>query len=45
LRDKKEKPLKINAFRGFLVDKRFEISNLDLVKGIAEVVEYLNPKE
>ena len=28
-----------------LVDYRFEISNLDLVKDIAEVVEYLNPKE
>jgi len=28
-----------------LVDKRFEISNLNLVKDIAEVVEYLNPKE
>jgi len=27
------------------VDNRFEISNLDLVKDIAEVVEYLNPKE
>ena len=26
-------------------DKRFEISNLDLVKDIAEVVEYMNPKE
>jgi len=28
-----------------LVDYRFEISNLDLVKDIAEVDEYLNPKE
>ena len=28
-----------------LVDKRFEISNLDLVKDLAKVVEYLNPKE
>jgi hypothetical protein len=38
-------PLNISVLRGFLVDKRFEISNLDLVKDIAEVVEYLNPKE
>ena len=28
-----------------LVDKVIEISNLNLVKDIAEVVEYLNPKE
>ena len=25
-----------------LVDNRFEISNLDLVKGIAEVIDYLS---
>jgi len=31
--------------RFLLVDYTFEISNLDLVKDIAEVVEYLNPKE
>jgi hypothetical protein len=40
-----EKPSEINDFRGSVVDYRVEISNLDLVKGIAEVVEYLNPKE
>jgi hypothetical protein len=27
-----------------VVDKRFEISNLNLVKDIAGIVEYLNPK-
>jgi hypothetical protein len=41
----KEKPSEINDFRGFVVDKRFQISNLDLAKDIAEIVEYLNPKE
>ena len=37
----KGKPLKINTFRGFLVDKRFEISNLELLKDMAEVVEFV----
>jgi hypothetical protein len=41
----KEKPSEINDFRGFVVDYRFEISNLDLVRDITKVVEYLNPKE
>jgi len=45
LRDKKDKPLKTNAFKGYVVDKVIEISNLNLVKDIAEVVEYMNPKE
>ena len=46
-----KKALRIRAGLS-LVDKRFEplarrsqISNLNLVKAIAEVVEYLNPKE
>jgi hypothetical protein len=29
----------------FVVDNRFEISNLDVVNELAKVVEYLNPKE
>jgi len=41
LRDKKDKPLKTNAFKGSVVDKRFEISNLDLLKDLAEVVDFL----
>jgi hypothetical protein len=45
IRVPKEKLPEINAFRGFLVDKRFKISNLDLVNDLAKVVEYLNPKE
>ena len=45
MRDKKDKPLKANTFKGSVVDKVIEISNLNLVKDIAEVVEYMNPKE
>ena len=29
------------VLRAFLVDKRFEISNLDLVKGLREVVDIM----
>jgi hypothetical protein len=42
LRVPKEKPPEISDFRGSVVDKRFEISNLYLLKDIAD---YLNPKE
>ena len=37
----KEKPLKVNALRGFLVAGVGEISNFDLVMDFAEVVDYL----
>jgi hypothetical protein len=41
----KEKPPEVIDFRGLVVDKRFETSNLDLVNDLAKVVEYLNTKE
>jgi hypothetical protein len=36
----KEKPLKINVFRGPIVDYTFQISNLGLEKDISENVDY-----
>ena len=37
-------PLNINVLRGFLVDKVIEISNLEILKDLAEVVDSLNMK-
>jgi hypothetical protein len=36
-----KKPPEINDFRGFVVDYRFEISNLDLVDDLKEVVDFI----
>jgi hypothetical protein len=38
---KKDKPLKISFFRGFVVAGTGEISNFDLLKDLAKVVDFL----
>jgi len=37
----KRKTPENNVFRGSLVDKRFEISNLDFVRDLEEIINYL----
>jgi hypothetical protein len=37
----KEKPPEINGFRGFVVDKRLEISNLVLVRDVANMIDFI----
>jgi hypothetical protein len=38
----KSKPLKVNVFRGSLVDKVIEISNLELVKDLSKIIDYMS---
>lgn len=37
-----EKSLPISDRKALLVEKRFEISNLDLLKGLVELLDFLN---